>query len=207
MNGLIIANGSCVCYDYVMKYDYIVCCDGGLRHAEKLNISPDIIIGDMDSVELSLLEKYAHVQQINYPCDKDKTDFELAIDLVISKNINHLTIIGALGGRLDHSLTNINLLKVLLEHKIETVMISEHGEEIRLCSGEFEIHGEIGDIVSFLAFGDEKVIMDYSFGLKFPLANIRFEKSSSLGVSNVFTEKIARVKVKNGVLLVIKLYS
>ena len=92
--------------------DYIICADGGTRHAVTLAVQPDLIIGDMDSLEKGQLEKLqkSGVSIELYPRDKNETDLELAINRAIELKPTQIIIIAALGGRLDQTLANITLL-------------------------------------------------------------------------------------------------
>src|SRR5512133_554820 len=96
----------------IQNGDYIICADGGTRHALALNIKPDLIIGDLDSAEQAALQKFRDegVRIEFYPRDKNQTDLELAINRALEVNPNQMVIIAALGGRLDQTLANITLL-------------------------------------------------------------------------------------------------
>ena len=92
--------------------DYIICADGGTRHASSLDLKPALIIGDMDSAESSLLQKLGAdgVPIERYSRDKNETDLELAINKAVELNPKEIVIVAALGGRLDQTLANIALL-------------------------------------------------------------------------------------------------
>ena len=93
------------------KNDIIVAADAGLRILDELDISPDLILGDFDSLEKEILEKYSKTIEISrYNSEKDFSDTELAVEICKSKGFNNITILGCFGGRMDHSLANINLL-------------------------------------------------------------------------------------------------
>src|SRR5262245_51998571 len=92
--------------------DYIICADGGTRHALSLNIKPNLIIGDMDSTDKVQLQKLREggVEIELFLRDKNETDLELAITRAVQLNPEQIIIIAALGGRLDQTLANIALL-------------------------------------------------------------------------------------------------
>ncbi len=92
--------------------DYIICADGGRRHALALGLRPDLIIGDMDSVEKEQLQKLQadDVAIEFFPRDKNETDLELAINHAVELKPEQIIIVAALGGRLDQTLANIALL-------------------------------------------------------------------------------------------------
>ncbi len=106
---LIIANGD-VDKQYVEEiysdYDYIVACDGGYNHLTDLTV--DVLIGDLDSVDVNRIK--SDLKIVRYPAMKDNTDLELSIDHIIKKGYL-ADITGFYGNRIDHSLSNILLLK------------------------------------------------------------------------------------------------
>jgi len=115
MNAIIFANGklkkSQKLSDFLKSDPLIVAADGGANHCHRLNITPDILLGDLDSIEpevlISCKEKGVEIQR--YPTRKDATDLELALDLVLTRGAGSVRLLGALGGRWDMSLANITL--------------------------------------------------------------------------------------------------
>ena len=93
----------------VQTDDYIICADGGTRHALALGLKPNLIVGDLDSVTDVEL-KIASAKIVQYPRNKNETDLELALNHALVKKTSSILIIGALGGRLDQTLGNISLL-------------------------------------------------------------------------------------------------
>ena len=96
----------------VAEDDVVIAVDGGMRHAAALGVSPDLWIGDFDSTDTDLQRRYADVPKQTHHEDKDATDFELA--LTIAKDdypqAESLSIIGGLGGELDHAFGNLWVL-------------------------------------------------------------------------------------------------
>ena len=123
MNTFIICNGDITDYKYcknlINKDDFIICADGGTRHAYNMKIMPNLIIGDLDSSQIFYIEYFRNlgVEIIKYPVDKDKTDTHICV-LHALEFSNSIILIGALGSRLDHSLANISLLKLGLKKNI-----------------------------------------------------------------------------------------
>ena len=92
--------------------DLIIAVDGGIRHPRLSGITPDILIGDLDSIDPVDLE-WCQSQQVEirkYPKEKNETDFELALDHAVGSVAGVVIVYGALGGRIDHALANIGLL-------------------------------------------------------------------------------------------------
>jgi thiamine pyrophosphokinase len=88
---------------WLEPYDFVIAADSGLVSAERAGMSPDLIIGDMDSLEdIAILERYPASKKRLYGCDKDYSDTELAMAAMTEKGIDDITIVGGDGGRMDH---------------------------------------------------------------------------------------------------------
>src|SRR3990167_2962187 len=99
---------------FINKNDKIICADGGLRFAKKLGIKPDILIGDFDSLkksDFSGLNKNK-TKVLRFPKEKDKTDTQLALEYALSSGAGEIIMLGSLGGRVDHMLANIHILRL-----------------------------------------------------------------------------------------------
>ena len=97
----------------VRQEDYLICADSGYRHCVQLGFSPQLVLGDFDS--------YAGVVQSDcellcYPIEKDDTDTMLAVKQALQRGYERLVLVGMLGGRLDHTLANIQTLVYAVEH-------------------------------------------------------------------------------------------
>lgn len=183
----------------ITKEDYLIAADGGTRHIIELGLIPNVIIGDMDSIDPDLLKKY---KSIKYPTKKDKTDFELAIDLCLEKNFKEIIIFGILGDRIDHLLANIFLLaKVQSKNLSIKIKIIEGKKEIFILNKEIVINGKIGDEVSIIPLNDklEKVHTD---GLYYRLIDDTLYFGSTRSISNVMIKTSAKISVFRGTALV-----
>ena len=185
------------------KDDYIICADGGTRHALALDIKPDLVIGDMDSVEKTDLQKLQNddVPIELFPRDKNETDLELAISRAIGLEPNQIIVIAALGGRLDQTLANITLLsdvRLATSH----IRLDDGVEEIFFCQSQVEIHGGSGDIVSLIPWG-AAVHHIQTQGLKWPLDGETLYPEKTRGISNEMLVDVASIKTGSGLLLVV----
>ncbi len=188
---------------YIQPTDFIICADGGVEHAFKLDLKPDIIIGDFDSSSKSLQEKIKEqsIETIKYKTNKDETDSELAINYAIEKGYDTIFVFGLLGTRLDHLLTNIFYLSNLTGKNAD-IMIVEGKQEICVTKKTMTLNGTIGDLVSLLPLiGDVKQVS--TEGLQYKLTNTDLRFGYSFGLSDVMTEKTAKISFKKGTLLII----
>lgn len=207
----IILNGEIKNYDYINSvilkgsYDYIICSDGGANHAYSMNIVPDYIIGDLDSVNGNIIEYYKSkkVKFEKFPTKKDETDTELCIELSDKLKAKEIHLIGALGGRIDHTIANINLLYYIRKRGITPKIISEKEEIYIAMDEEITIYGEIGDIISILPIKNDAKGVTLN-NLEYPLVDYNMEFSKPLGISNVMTDVNCSIKVKEGSIIIIK---
>ena len=183
--------------------DYIICADGGTRHAVALDIEPHLIIGDMDSAEKGQLQalQRADILLELFPHDKNETDLELAIQRAIGLNPGQILVMGALGGRLDHTLGNIALLSDMLHPSLD-IRLDDGVEQVLLCRDQVQIHGASGDLVSLIPWqGSVSGIRTES--LKWALDNETLYPDKTRGLSNEMLGETASVSIASGLLLVV----
>ena len=183
--------------------DYIICADGGTRHASSLDLEPALVIGDMDSADSVLLQNLQAdgVSFELFPRDKNETDLELAINKAIELSPKEIVIIAALGGRLDQTLANIALLSDLRLSTFD-VRLDDGVEEIFFCQDQAEVKGRSGDIVSLIPWGRE-VTGVLAENLKWSLDNETLFPEKTRGISNEMTGNVASIKISSGILLVV----
>mgnify|MGYP003536127094 FL=1 len=141
--------------DLLFVDDFIICADGGTRHALDLDLTPNLVIGDMDSIQNDQWQKLQAlgVPVELFPRDKNETDLELAINRAIELEPREIVIVAALGGRLDQTIGNIALLTDL-QLATFNVRLDDGGEEIFFCRDQVQVHGRSGDIVSLIPWGN-----------------------------------------------------
>ena len=181
--------------------DVVAAADSGLTAAENAGISPDWIIGDMDSVDSLLLKKYPADRVISFPHDKDFTDTELALDLLWKKGCSRIWIAGGGGGRLDHLLA----LSWLFERgKFPERWITFSDDVYCLDSlslNEIKMKFAPGTTVSVLPLGTGEWKAQ-SKGLKWPLDNVVWDRGS-IAISNRTTTDSFSIFVTKGRFMVI----
>jgi len=185
------------------REDFILCADGGTRHALALGLKPSLVVGDMDSAEKKGLQQLqdAGVEIELFPSDKNETDLELAIIRAIELNPEQILIVAALGGRIDQTLSNIALLTSPRLTNFD-VRLDDGVEEIFFCRDQVQVHGGSGDIVSLIPWGSH-VRGIQTQGLKWPLMNETLYPDKTRGVSNEMLSESASIKIETGLLLVV----
>ena len=210
MRAIIIANGQIHDGDFhrslVAPKDLVICADGGASNALALGLQPQVVIGDLDSLDSNLQARLEAegCQVLAHPARKDETDLELALYYAIEHGVNEILILGALGGRIDQTLANI-LLLALPELRYVKARILGDRQEVSLISGESLIEGQVGDTLSLLPLTDE-VTGIYTEGLEYPLENGALHLGPSRGVSNTLAAPQARVRIGQGLLLAVMIY-
>ena len=183
--------------------DFILCADGGTRHAIALDLKPNLIIGDMDSTDNEILKKFQQdgIEIELYPRDKNETDLELAINRAVEFIPNEIIIVAALGGRIDQTLANIILLT---DSRLLTfdIRLDDGVEEMFIVQNQAQIHGRSGDIVSLIPWG-EPVHGVQTRNLKWQLNNEALYPEKTRGISNEMISDTAEIKIESGLLLVV----
>ncbi|HCR69849.1 MAG TPA: thiamine diphosphokinase [Anaerolineae bacterium] len=205
MRIIIFANGELPNPDkaraLIQPDDFIICADGGTRHALTLNLIPNLIIGDMDSLPKNFSLSTFSGEVIVFPKDKNETDLELAINHAITLKPDEIIIVAALGGRMDHTLANISLL-TNFQSSTFNLKLNDGLEEIFLCNDQVEVNGRSGDIVSLIPWGGnvEGVTTE---NLKWKLKNETLYFDKTRGISNEMTSDFAKTSITKGLLLVV----
>jgi len=184
------------------EYNEIIAADKGLEILNKMDVKPDFIIGDFDSVNKEILEKYKNIPITYLKPEKDFTDTHMALKLAIEQGAKKVTIAGAIGTRYDHSIANIHILKETLENNIEAEIINENNK-IKLINIDTKINKDNKfKYISLipLTTSVKGVTLE---GFKYGLENATLKIGESIGVSNEQIEKEATIKIKEGILILI----
>lgn len=184
---------------YVNKADLLIAADGGVRHAQALGTVPDIILGDFDSWDGDLP---ACGEVIRLPAEKDDTDTMFAVKLALERGCDFFYLIGALGGRLDHTMANIQTLAYLREHGARGVLLSRENI-VFLLKDELAAVPRVPNH-KLSVFALSPVCRGINLAqVKYPLREYTLDNRFPLGVSNEFEAEQAIVQVRQGELLVI----
>lgn len=187
----------------VQDCQLVIAADGGALHCLEAKITPQVVIGDFDSLspaELEILQAQG-AQIIRYPTRKDFTDLELALEYARQQNPDRIIILGGLGQRWDQTLANILLLSNPANQDLRISLI-DGTQEIMLihASQTSEVHGQPGDTVSLIPIqGDATGITTQ--GLEYPLANECLRFGTARGVSNILLEFTGTIHLEQGMLI------
>lgn len=180
---------------WIRPDDLIIAADSGYRHALALDVRPQVLLGDFDSLD----EIPEGVELHRVSAEKDFTDTELAIQWARDRGICDFLLLGVIGTRMDHTLTNILHLTRFLDEGIRAEIRDEHNR-IWITDSEIEITGMPGDILSLIPLTTCEGVTTER--LQYPLQNATLRVGQGVGVSNVMREDSARVTVTEGRLLV-----
>lgn len=187
------------------KYDIIIAVDKGLETIDYLKLQPQYVLGDFDSVNTKILEKYKtqNIKIIKLNPEKDLTDTHSAIDLALKLKSTEITILGAIGTRLDHTMANIHILKQALDKNIKAKIVNEKNE-IELINKEIIIKKDDNyKYVSIIPLTTNVTGITIE-GMKYIINDYTLSIGDSLGVSNEQIDKEAKISIKTGILVVIK---
>lgn len=209
MNTLMITGGF-IEKDFVLKlihhnkYDNIVAVDGGLEFAKSIGVTVDRVIGDFDTVDYNLVQEYLAKGTVvsEFNSDKDYTDTHLALKIVIQNGSKSVDIVGGLGSRFDHTLANVHVLKLGLEHHVSCRLINKTNV-IQLVDSELVIKEKVGRYLSLIPLTTFVKGINTE-GLVYPLKDGELSIGQSIGISNEILGNSAKIYVKEGILIVIQ---
>jgi thiamine pyrophosphokinase len=208
---IIFANGALNAEDHIEEIirpdDVILAADGGVLHCLRLNLVPEEVVGDFDSLEKEDIAKLEArgVALYRHPRRKDETDLKLALDRAMERGPDTILIFGGLGERWDMSLSNLLLLTQSVFSATSIQFIHDHQTISLLQAGHtLTLEGKTGDTLSLIPLcGDARGITTH--GLEYPLNDGTLHFGSSRGVSNVIQAERASIELKEGLLLVVQI--
>ncbi len=206
---IIIANGHLTsparARQRIRPGDRVICANGGVHHARAMGLTPDLVVGDLDSLTPGLRSELetAGVRFEIYPTGKDETDLELALRLAINEGATEIEILAVLGGRLDQSLANL-LLLARSEWAAAQVRVTEGNQTAWPVRGgqQVTIAGAFGDLLSLVPLTSLVTGVTLE-GVEWPLRAATLHFGSTLTISNTLTGPVAHLRVEEGLLLAV----
>lgn len=179
------------------KNDYIIAADRGYEILKKAGIHIDIAIGDFDSLGYVPND----VEVLKLKVEKDDTDTMTAVRYALERGFKEITLLGGIGGRLDHTIANLQTLTFIAVHGASGRLLDETNEILGLLPGEYEFYKKTGYSLSTFSMTD-KVTGLCEIGVKYPLNNAVLTNKFPLGVSNEIIDERAVISFKSGILFV-----
>lgn len=187
--------------------DYIIGVDSGLSFLYDNQILPTHIVGDFDSVNPKVIAYYKTETKVpirEFQPEKDATDTEIALRLLIELGVDKLWILGGTGSRLDHVMSNIQILKIALNHGIKAWLMDECNR-ISLCEKEIRLTKEESFGTYFSIFPFDGSVEDVSIeGAKYPLEHYRLTPYESRCVSNELLDGETRITFSKGTIILME---
>lgn len=213
---MVISGGTCDC-DLVRSLiieraiDTVIAVDGGLKVVDQLEIIPNYIVGDFDTIETHMIERYREMKNssgngtpiiLEYRPEKDDTDTEIAIQLCKKLQPDSVALVGVTGTRLDHTFANFHMLKQLLDSNIDAAIYDQHNK-IYLKHQSFQVKKRnlYGPYFSLLPFTETVPGLTLR-GFRYNLENYDLTAGTSLCISNEVVHDVADVEFRDGSLLV-----
>lgn len=181
----------------------VICADGGAGLARLWGVRPLIIIGDQDSLDEET-KQYWEVHNVVFeqvPTNKDQTDLELAVEYALQLGVDSVTLVGAWGSRLDHSLGNLEILYRLAKQGVVNQLLTQ-SYRFTAFTRTYQEQVREGSIVSLIPLSPMVHVVGTS-GLGYPLERKDLSKGNTLTISNVAQSSLISVQIGSGVLLAI----
>jgi thiamine pyrophosphokinase len=202
---IILANGkppkkSVITFLQKNNFSTLICADGGADKALKLNITPDFIIGDLDSIEEATLKFFRNKSGIIKLKRQNDTDVEKCLKFAIKKGFDEVILSGVTGNRLDHTFCNLGIV-IKFFKKIKLRVVAEESLLIPY-TGTIELKTVPGEIISI--YGLDKKTKITSKGLKYPLRNSSLPFGERESTSNAALGNTVNLKIQRGIIFVVR---
>ena len=188
--------------------DYVIAADGGLMYCGVLELEPDLILGDFDSLDGEYTEAVESIREqlpekvVTLPVEKDDTDMLAAVKYGLDLGYRSFRLYGANGGRLEHTIANIQVLKYLKEQDAVGYIMDGTGMILLAQNETISFRDTMDGYVNIFSL-NEKAHGVTIRGLKYELNDETLTNSMPLGISNEFIGVQSEVSVKDGTLLII----
>lgn len=203
-----IYTGGTVFDEYVIekpeKGDLIIAADAGYLTAKKMGVTPDILLGDFDTLGEENIPD--GIECLRVPAEKNDTDTQLAVQVAIERGAGEIVIIGGMSGRIDHTLSTLAILEDLWERKNNRIYatLTDGKNRVRFLRSSGTILPRSQYRFFSLIAADETVKGITLEGCKYPLKNGRISRRNQWAVSNEITGNCALIEIKRGGVWVIE---
>ena len=183
-----------------LSWDYLICADGGYKIAQNLGLKIDLVVGDFDSSKGVIP---TDLDTIVVPVEKDDTDLQLALKLAVEKEPQEIWILGGIGGRVDHTIGNIQNIVYYSTKNRQITLIDPYQSITVHHPGTVTYKGDKNTKFSAFAFTKEVTGVTYS-GAYYPLENHTLNYEFPLGISNEFLDDEITVTTNSGILIIVR---
>ena len=177
---------------------FIIAADSGISHLKGFGVEPNIIMGDFDSCEVPT--EY-NCEIVRFKPEKDDTDLMIAVKKALSLGFDKIFILGATGGRFDHTIAALQTLEYIYEHGSYGALFDENNAVYIQVVGKSRYKADKNCYFSVLSLTDESVVS--ISGTKYELQDSVIARSFPLGVSNEFVKEYAEIEISKGKVLII----
>ncbi|MEG2928543.1 MAG: thiamine diphosphokinase [Oscillospiraceae bacterium] len=185
--------------ELIKEGDFVFCADGGYLQAQKQNIIPNMIVGDFDSSKKPT-DTTAFVLAL--PAEKDDTDTYYIARHIVENHFTDALFCGVTGGRLEHTIANLQMLKFLSVHRVNATIMDENSRIMVLTEGKILLPPMENKYFSIFSM-NEKAVGVSEIGAKYPLDKVVLTNEFPIGISNEFIGKEVEISVEQGSLLLI----
>lgn len=182
--------------DYLTNDTYCICADSGLRHARAFGIVPDMLVGDFDSVDPP---SDFSGEVITFPAQKNDTDLFIAASIALQRGFKSVAILGAFGGRPDHTFGAVSVLEYLDRCAVAAVIVSDNGE-IRFLREKTVYKFKKDNSYKYFSVIplDSNIFGITLKGFKYPLENADAKRWETLCISNEIVADFGEVYIDKG---------
>ena len=182
----------------ILSAEYFIAADGGYKELVSCGITPDLVIGDFDS----LCDVPAHPNIIQTPTEKDETDMMMAVRKGLELGYTEFYLDGGMGGRFDHTYSNIQTLSYIVQNGARGYLLGKEVCISAIKNDKLQFKSGLSGVISVFCVNQDATGVSLK-GQKYTLDNAKMSNIFPYGVSNEFTGAPAEIEVRDGVLLVI----
>ncbi len=202
---IILANGkpprkSVIIFLQKKGYNYLVCADGGANSARKMNLIPDLIVGDLDSITPATKKFFSDKSELIQLKRQNDTDVEKCIKTVKKRGYSEAILCGVTGDRLDHTFCNLGIV-IKFSNDIRLKIVAENSVLVPY-QGKVELKTIPGETISIYGFDSKTKII--SHGLKYKLNNIPLPFGEKESTSNVALSDKIKLEINGGIIFLIR---
>lgn len=186
----------------ISGFDYIITADGGYDNSLILNLKPDLLVGDFDSIDKNTVKNLPKdLKIIKYPSEKDMSDLEIALEYLVENSFTEAVIIGGIGSRLDHSISNILTIFKYSSKNLEITVVNDKNIISRIKTKMYIEKDNY--YYSLIPISVEGIVVSLN-GFYYDLTKQPIEFGSTLGVSNYIIKEHSTIELHSGIGLLIK---